>query len=265
MRRVYRGTHNNDYWEQRWSHCGVDLAHFENLEIYPIKYSERIIRQGQKVLEAGCGAGRLYFHYRDQGIDIHGLEYAHSAVDNILEYAPNAQVIQGSVTEMPYADGDFQTLIAFGLFHNFEDEEDVIKAFAEASRVLDVKGKMVFSVRYDSLENRLIERIVKFQSKKPGTWHQFHRMHFDLSDIKKLTESNQLDVVSLDYARNVSFLFKFNCFRAKHMKKNQFKESEARSIGFQLNLLGQVVDKVLHSVLPRLFSNILVVEVEKRT
>lgn len=264
MRKVYRGKHNNDYWEQRWTHSGVDLAHFENLEIYPIKYSERIIQPGQKVLEAGCGAGRLYFHYRHQGIDIHGLEYAHSAVENILKHDPKAHVIQGSVTEMPYGEGEFESIVAFGLFHNFEDERDVIKAFQESSRVLSTNGKMVFSVRYDSFENNLIEKIVKFQSSTNSPWNQFHRMHFDLADIKKLTESNHLSIVNLEYARNVSFLFKFDFFREKQMKKGQFKESEARSVGFQLNIFGRMIDKLLHSVLPKLFSNILVIEVEKK-
>lgn len=47
------------------------------------------------------------------------------------------------------------------------------------------------------------------------------------------------------------------------MKSSVFRESSARSAGFQLNFFGNLIDTVLHRLLPKKFSNLLVVVAEK--
>ena len=48
MRKVYRFLDNSDYWNKRWEDSGVDKVKFENMNIYPIKYTN-MIRQIKKV------------------------------------------------------------------------------------------------------------------------------------------------------------------------------------------------------------------------
>ena len=150
--------------------------------------------------------------------------------------------------------------MAFGLFHNFENENDLVRSFEEAKRVLRKDGILMLSVRYDSLENRLIEKIIKKRSFRE--FDKFHKMHFELEDIKRLLGDN-MSIVNVHYARNVSFLFKFNFFRAKELKDKNFVEKNARSKGFKLNWLGEAIDIFLHSCFPRYFSNLLIIEAKK--
>lgn len=211
MRKVYRDRHNIDYWNDRWEKAGVDNDEFDNLNTYPIKYANIAVKdKSQKILEAGCGAGRVYFHYKNSGFDIKGLEYSRIAVDNIMNKDPEAEVVQGDITDLPYENDCFDVCLAFGLYHNLETVEQIEKAFSETARVLKKGGKLVASVRYDSLENRVIERIVN-----SGNKNEFHRMHFDVESLKKFLKKNNFRIKRLVYARNVSFLFKFDCFRKK--------------------------------------------------
>lgn len=262
MRKVFRDKNNADYWENRWAKSGVDEDGFNNLNIYPIKYAELVAKKGDKILEAGCGAGRVYFHYKNKGFDIKGIEYSKNAVDNILKKDSAAEVIEGSITDLPYENNSFDTILAFGLYHNIEDEKELQKAFDETNRVLTSNGKLVASVRFDSYENNIVENIMK----KRGAgkkFNQFHRWHFSLKDMKRFLGSG-MEIERVYRARNVSFLFKYDFFRLKKLKSSNFSESKARSSGFELNVLGTILDKILHGLFPGLFSNLLVIIARKK-
>ena len=261
MRKVLRDKQNTDYWENRWASSGVDEDGFKNEEIYPIKYAKKLVTESSKILEAGCGAGRVYFHYKKLGYDIKGIEYSQRAVSNILQKDPNADVIQGSITNLPYEDNSFNAVLAFGLYHNIEDVSELQKSFEETYRVLEKGGQLVASVRFDSLENNMIENIVRKRA-KGKTFDKFHRWHFSLNDMKNLL-SEKMKIEEVYTARNVSFLFKYDFFRTKDLKSSSFQESEARSSGFKLNFIGSVLDKALHSLFPNLFSNLLVIIAKK--
>lgn len=263
MRKVYRSQENSDYWNQRWSDSGVDSAKFENMNIYPIKYTQMVIGdKNHKILEAGCGAGRVFFHYKNLGFKISGLEYSPVAVANIKKEDADADVIEGSVCDMPYQDGEFDTLLALGLYHNFEDEQMLEDSIKESARVLKTGGKILASVRADNIENRLTEYIVQKQNPNK-VFDKFHKLQFTLDDIKELFRKNSLEIEDAFYARNVSFLFKFDLFRSKAFKKNSFNEQQARSKGFQLNPAGKALDKFLNKFFPSQFSNIIIVIAKK--
>lgn len=265
MKKVFRNQLNSDYWEERWLNSGVDESDFENEDIYPIKYAKKVINDNEKILEAGCGAGRVYFYYKKRGFDISGIEYSKNAVNNIqkIDIAP-CKVMHGSVTDMPYEDNFFDVVLAFGLYHNIEDEKELQKAFNETKRVLNNGGKLVASVRIDSLENNIVENIFKKRNGNGGgmKFDKFHKWHFSLEDIKHFLGKDMI-VEQAYYARNVSFLFKYDFFRAKEFKTKKFQESKARSIGFKLNFFGRILDKLLHGLFSKHFSNLLVVIARK--
>lgn len=266
MRKVYRYTDNSNYWNERWESSGVDISGFKSTNFYPIKQAEELLKDytdTQTILELGCGAGRLYFHYKNKKYNIKGIEYSQVAVNNIKNVIDNKDdVIQGNVLNLPYDKYSFDYIIAFGLFHNLEDVNDVQKAFDETARVLKKKGTLLFSVRYDSFENNLIEKIIKSRNKEKK-FNKFHRLHFDLESTIEILRKAGFKIKNIQYERNVSFLFKYDFFRTKNMKDKIFVESKARSEGFKLNKLGEIIDNFLHKYFSKHFSNLLIVTVEK--
>jgi SAM-dependent methyltransferase len=261
MIKVYRDKPNAQYWDDRWAASGVDTPRFDRKDIYPIRYSELVMGSCDKVLEAGCGAGRLMLHYMAEGKDMEGIENSQVAVDSLKRSYPDMKVRQGDICALPYADGAFDGLLAFGLYHNLEDQAQIEAAFRESARVLRAGGKIVLSVRHDSLENRIIERIVS--RRNPGGARHFHRMHFTPGEVRAFLGRNGVKVTRMLYARNVSFLFKFGIFRSAEMKAGRFDESKARSLGFRLNAFGRALDALLHGLFPRHFSNLMVAVGEK--
>ncbi len=266
MKKIYRFSLNSDYWDNRWRSSGVDNSKFQRFDFYPIKQTESFLKDynsEQSILELGCGAGRLFFHYRNRNYNIKGIEYSSIAVENIQKLlASSEDVVQGNVLSLPYKDESFDYILALGLFHNLESIEDIEEAFYETSRVMKKNGKLLFSVRYDSLENNIIENIIRKRN-KDKVFDKFHRYHFDLENTSRILKNSKLVIKNVEYVRNVSFLFKYDFFRSKDMKSSNFVESEARAKGFELNFLGRVVDRFLHSCFPKKFSNLLILSVEK--
>ena len=75
----------------------ADKSSFENLDIYPIRYVTKIESEAQDMLEAGCGTGRVFFHYKRQGkksigrinalgiyLNLYNRERPHPSLDGIL-------------------------------------------------------------------------------------------------------------------------------------------------------------------------------------
>ena len=261
MIKMFRYDSNDAYWDKRWDSAGVDQSRFKNLDIYPIRYCKHLDSDSGSILEAGCGNGRVYFHLDQDRADVYGLEYSAGALDLIKHQDPSARILQGSITHLPYQSSSFDYLLAFGLFHNIEDTSALQTAFQEAARVLKPGGKMIFSVRFHSLENRLIEWIVRSRNKGKVP-NQFHRWHFEHEDILKFL-GNDFSIVHRKYARNVPFLFKFDFMRHRDFKKGVMQESRARSEGFRLNGPASFLDLLLHGLFPAQFSNLMIYEVQK--
>ena len=261
MIKIFRNKINSHYWENRWESSGVDNFTFTNENIYPIKYANLVVKRGCKILEAGCGSGRLYFHFKEKGFNIKGFDQSKIAIKNILQKNKEADVHISSISKLKYRDNNFDVILAFGLYHNIENKKDLKKSFEETFRVLKNNGRLVASVRFDSFENKIIEKIVQKRSKN-HMFDKFHRWHFTLQDLQIFLGSKMI-IENVYYARNVSFLFKFNLFRTKELKTSVFDEAYARSNGFKLNWLGNILDNILHTLFPKYFSNLIVIIARK--
>ena len=255
MVKIFRDKENEQYWDDRWESCGVDIVGGGG-DIYPLKYAVENVFSGAKILEIGVGAGRVYLYFLKNGFEVCGIERSEIAVKNILKHTKDANVFCENVCDMHFANESFDRVFAFGVYHNIEDLDELQRAFYESKRVLKKGGQLVFSVRYHSLENRLIEKIIRRQKK--GEFKCFHRWHFEFSDILRFL-GNDMVVQKVSYVRNVSFLFKFKCFR----KRTNFNEAVARNEGFLLNPLGSFMDRILHKIFSKAFSNLMVIVAQK--
>ena len=118
MRITYRKTKNKDYWNERWENIPIDQP-MTNTAAYPLKYSEKIIKNDGKILEAGCGNGRILRYYHNNRYEIIGLDFIKVAIDKLKKTDSTLSVEVGDITKLRFPDKSFKYLF-LSLFFSFQ-------------------------------------------------------------------------------------------------------------------------------------------------
>lgn len=256
MRKVLRNHDTLTYWNKRWGAYESDADTFTNMGIYPIKYVDRVMKKGLKTLEAGCGLGRVVKHYHNRGFDIEGFDYSEVAVKKLNAATPQYKIEWGDITKMRYADGTFDNVLSLGVFHGIEDLGVIKQGVRECLRVLKRGGTLIASVRADTWENELIDRVTEKRGKKGD---QFHKWCFTRKEFADILIGEGFGIDRTECISNVPYLHKYPLFR----KKSDFQEDAARSEGFQLNPLGNAIYGVFNLFFPFLTGTTLVYTARK--
>jgi len=256
MRITYRSNNNKDYWTKRWADIPPDQP-MENMDAYPLKYAAMTVKNdGGKILEAGCGAGRIVRYYHDRGFDIHGIDFVSVAVEKLKALDSNLQVEVGDITKLQFPDFAFKYVLAFGLYHNLE--HGLEQAIAETYRVLEIGGLVCASFRADNIQTRLTDWLA--DSKKRGVadggQRSFHKMNLTRKEFVSLFERAGFNVESIFPVQNMPILYKFSIFRTPTHKN--FNENMARKEGYQLSTVGRLLQGFLMKYFPNQFCNIYV-------
>ena len=256
MRITYRRATNKDYWTKRWSDIPSDQA-MGNADAYPLKYAVKMVENdGGKILEAGCGAGRIVRYYHDRGFDILGIDFVSVAVEKLRAVDPALKVEVGDVTQLRFADCSFKYVLAFGLYHNLE--HGLEEAIAETYRVLQPGGSVCASFRADNIQTRLTDRWASSRenSENADGKLNFHKMNLTRQEFVALFERAGFKVERVLPVQNMPILYKFSFFRAASHKK--FDENKGREEGYQLSAVGRLLQGFLMRFFPNQFCNICV-------
>ncbi len=261
MRKTFRRMNNKTYWEKRWGDIPADQP-MNNCDVYPLKFAQQLIRdRDAKVLEAGCGAGRILRHYHNQGIDIVGIDFVKVAIDKLKEIDSSLKVKVGDITNLPFDDQSFKYILAFGLYHNLETGLD--KAIQETHRVLEIGGSVCASFRADNIQTKLTDWLMERRARNnTGVGGDiFHKMNLTRIELEQCFQKAGFIVDSTVPVENMPIFFKFSCFQARSRKT--FDENIARAEGYNLSWLGQRLQNILMRLFPDQFCNVYVLIAHK--
>jgi SAM-dependent methyltransferase len=88
-----------------------------------------------RVLDAGCGTGRMARHLTDRGARATGLDLSPGMLAMARRDHPDIGTVVGSITDLPYADGSFDAAMYwYSTIHS--PDADLPRIAAEAARVV---------------------------------------------------------------------------------------------------------------------------------
>ncbi len=255
MRITYRSKGVKEYWAARWEDIPVD-APMENVGVYPLKYAEMTVKHRDgRILEAGCGAGRILRYYHDRGYDIVGIDFIEVAIEKLKAIDPSLQVAVGDITHLQFDDTSFDYVLAFGLYHNLEHGLD--KAIQETHRILKPGGAVCASYRADNLQTRLTDWLTERRATtKSGSNLVFHKMNLTRTEYESIFRRAGFHIDFIGPVENMPILYKFRFFRGAGHKK--FDENRARAEGYRLSWFGQRLQNIMMRYFPDQFCNIYV-------
>ncbi|MEH1167073.1 methyltransferase domain-containing protein [Micromonospora sp. CPCC 205539] len=95
-----------------------------------------------RVLDAGCGAGRISRYLTERGCLVQGVDLSSSMVAMARRDHPDLAFTVGSLTELPYPDDEFVgVLLWYSIIHT--PPAGLARIFAEATRVLRPTGHLL--------------------------------------------------------------------------------------------------------------------------
>ena len=166
-----------------------NVLQFENL-LTMLQYRKtyevtlRLIKQGMKVLDWGCGNGHFSYFLSRQNIDTTGFSF--HTVPIILEHEPLFHFAQGDSHEpatLPFADSTFDIVFSIGVLeHVYETGGSEERSLQEIRRVLKSGSRFLcfhFPNRF-----QWVEPLGKFL----GLTEYFHHRKYTHKNIQQLAE-----------------------------------------------------------------------------
>jgi SAM-dependent methyltransferase len=105
-----------------------------------------VIRQAQqsgRILDVGCGTGRLLSHLPKQQYQRHGIDISAGMVRTALSKDPDFRCSRASATAIPYPDNTFDIVFSAAVLHHLAAAEAVKQAIIEMIRVTKPGGTAI--------------------------------------------------------------------------------------------------------------------------
>jgi ubiquinone/menaquinone biosynthesis C-methylase UbiE len=101
------------------------------------------VRQHDRILEVGCGAGAVLRLLAETGASLSGIDYSAPHLEIARRMLPSANFQHAAANNLPFGDATFEAVFAYGVFLYFDDLAYAEKALQEMLRVTKPGGKML--------------------------------------------------------------------------------------------------------------------------
>lgn len=184
-----------DYWQK--SNFKRELLLCQTDGLLPIL--KKYFRQGQKIIEAGCGLGKWVIYFDKKGFDIIGVDNNKYVLKKLKSLYPRLKIKFASVEKLPFKENTFDFYLSLGVIEHFRDGP--YKALKEAYRVLKPEGIAIIEVPFDNLQRIILRRwrnlstILKFpakialehlglRKKRPKIKMDFYEYHYSEKELE---------------------------------------------------------------------------------
>ena len=114
-----------------------------------VRYIEKYLTPGGKILDVGAGAGEYSFYFARKGYHVSSLELADANVAAFrakMTKDDTIDLVQGNAMDLSrYESDSFDVVLLFGPLYHLHEEADKLRCIKEAKRVCKPDGKIFFA------------------------------------------------------------------------------------------------------------------------
>ena len=100
------------------------------------------IKEGEKVLDLGCGTGRLYEIFRGKNIDYTGVDFSERLVQ-IARSKYGERFVVGDILNLPFPEKNFDSVWAIASLHHVPKKKFRKQAVNQIKKVLKPGGRII--------------------------------------------------------------------------------------------------------------------------
>lgn len=212
------------------------------------KFFKKYLKQNQKILDLGCGNGRLSELILAEKCEYIGMDNSKGQIKEAQKMFPNLDFQIGDLTQIPLPDNSIDQIWSIAAFHHLPDKKSRLRSLKEMQRVLKKNGLIImtnwnlFQPKYKKFVHKAIWNCIKtfglkyawndtFIPWKTGKINLADRYYhaFTLRELNKLFQKANLETVDSFYTRKgekVDFKKGFNlCHILKNRSLREVEES----------------------------------------
>ncbi len=160
---------------------------------------------GDKILDLGCGNGRLLEIFKDKKIDYWGVDSSENLINIAKNRYPKARFQVANALKLPFPSNFFDKVYSIAVLHHIPSEEFRAKFMEEIKRVLKPKGLLILTVWYLLNQKKILKLLCKYT-------------------FLKLTGRSKLDFKDIfyhwkDLEKKIVISRYFHCFTKKELEK----------------------------------------------
>jgi len=107
---------------------------------------ENYLKEGDKVLDVGCGNGRCYTLIKSKNVEYFGIDNSEKLINLARGKYPKAKFQVADALNLPFQDSFFDKIYNIAVFHHIPSKELRLKFLKEAKRVLKPDGLLILTV-----------------------------------------------------------------------------------------------------------------------
>lgn len=101
---------------------------------------------GDKILDLGCGNGRLFGALQGKKINYTGVDFSGELIKRAIENFPNGNFQVTDILNLPFPENYFNKIYCIAVLHHIPSRELRKKVLEEIKRVLKPKGLLILTV-----------------------------------------------------------------------------------------------------------------------
>jgi len=135
-----------DKTKRDYNNIALDFSNtrqsFWNDSLFLLDY----IKKNDKLIDLGCGNGRLYKMIEKLSVDYVGLDLSEDLIKEAKESFVGVNFVVGSALDLPFSDDTFDKVFSMAVLHHIPSWKLRRKFFKESFRVLKKEGLMILTV-----------------------------------------------------------------------------------------------------------------------
>lgn len=180
-----------------------DFSNTRNYIWPELEELKKYINDHERVLDVGCGNGRLYEIFRDKNIIYQGVDFSENLIQKARERYGNYFQVADTLS-LPFSDQCFDSIWSIAVLHHIPTIELRERALSEIKRVLKPNGRVIMTC-WNLYQLRFLKLLLKsFLSKDvfvpfKGKKRYYHA--FTKRELRKLFKKAGFKVEELKFLK----------------------------------------------------------------
>jgi len=169
---------------------------------------------GERILDLGCGNGRLYKVLQDKEVDYFGIDFSEQLIKIAKTNYPEAKFQVADILDLPFPNNFFDKVYSISVLHQIPSREFRLQSLKEVRRVLKPEGLLILRVWNIFKRSNFWKLFFKYSILKV-----FLKSKLDFFDVFLPWKDSKGKIILKRY---------FHCFSKKELKKI------VRAAGFEI-------------------------------